>query len=94
MSFLIVATGFRAVSEENSVSKQQPNAVADAIDNTRAVTAQTSNLITSWDPRMDVTGEPTHLVRMPPSPTRTKGAQDVGLAHSGLVRSSIVASIA
>ena len=35
-----------------------------------------------------------YLVITPPSPIRTKGAQDVGLARSGLVRSSIVASMA
>jgi hypothetical protein len=35
-----------------------------------------------------------YLVIAPPSPTRTKGAQDEGLAHSGLSRSLIVASIA
>ena len=51
-------------------------------------------IATSWDPQMDVTGEPTHLVMAPPSPTRTKGAQDVGFPHSGLVRSSIMASMA
>src|ERR1700730_12557687 len=37
---------------------------------------------------------PVHLVMTPPSPSRTKGAQDAGLAHSGLARSSMVASMA